>query len=238
MQNLVWYFGLIIIPLLFGLWAQWRVKSTFARAAQVRASSGFTGREVAEMILESSNIKGVRIERVEGTLSDHYDPREKVLRLSPDVYEGRSSAALGVAAHEVGHAIQDDRGYAPLVIRNGIVPMAMVGNFGLVLCGIGAMAAAFMPRGPIGFWLLLVGIALFSLVVLFQLVNLPVEFDASNRAKRLLASTGLIRPGEEAAAMNGVLNAAALTYVAGTVASIGTLLYYVLIMLQSQSERR
>jgi Zn-dependent membrane protease YugP len=235
MQGIGIYVALIILPMLLALYAQWKVKSAYARADAVPASSGYSGADVARMILQASNITGVKIERTHGVLSDHYDPRQKVLRLSERVYDGRTSAALGIAAHEAGHAIQDATNYAPLVIRNGIVPMAMVGNFGLFLCGIGVMVAMIAGQmGPAAQYLLIGGIVLFSAVVVFQLINLPVEFDASKRARRLLQQSNLIRPGAEAAAMNGMLSAAAMTYVAATIAAIGTLLYYVLILLNSQ----
>jgi Zn-dependent membrane protease YugP len=236
MSWIIPYLLLIIIPMLIGFWAQWRVRSTFQNALQVPAASGMTGAEVAQAILDAHNIKNVGIERVEGTLSDHYDPKEKMLRLSSDIYDGRSVASLGIAAHEVGHAIQDATKYAPLVIRNGIVPMAMVGNFGLILCAIGAMIGA-AAMGGAGKWVLIVGIALFSIVVIFQLINLPVEFDASRRARDLLYSTNMVAKGGESQAMDKVLSAAAMTYVAGTVASIGTLLYYVLMLAGSNNNR-
>lgn len=226
------YLIFMVPPLLLGLWAQFKVKSSFAKASQVRASSGITGAEAAQMILDSHNLRGVKIEPVQGFLSDHYDPKHKVLRLSPDVYSGRSVAALGIAAHEAGHAIQDATNYGPLVIRNGIVPLAAVGSqAGLIMIIIGMfMGAAATFAGQ---WLMIGGIVLFSAVVLFQLVNLPVEFDASARAKRLLYSSNLVGQGGESKAMNSVLSAAAMTYVAATVGAIATLLYYVLIFMAS-----
>ncbi|MFN5958511.1 MAG: zinc metallopeptidase [Planctomyces sp.] len=233
MGGLTLYLVFMIPPLLLSLWAAWRVKATYAQASQVLASSGFTGADTARMILEANNISNVRVETTPGHLSDHYDPRAKVLRLSPDVYNGRSVAALGIAAHEVGHAIQDANGYAPLVIRNGIVPLANVGSTaGLILIRVGLLGASAL--GSLGGWILIGGIALFSLVVAFQLINLPVEFDASARAKRLLANTQLVAPGAQAQAMNRVLNAAALTYVAATVGTIMTLLYYIILASQQR----
>jgi hypothetical protein len=225
------YLTLLIGPMLLALWAQLRVKSAFHAASQIPAASGITGAEVASLILQAHNIRNVRIEPTEGFLSDHYDPSAKVLRLSPDNFEGRSVAALGIAAHEAGHAIQDAERYGPLVIRNGIVPLAAVGsNAGILMIFIGMVmgGAAGLAGGGIGFWLMIAGIALFSCVVVFQLVNLPVEFDASARAKRLLKEAGFVQHGEEAAAMNNVLGAAAWTYVAATIGAIATLLYYLL----------
>ncbi len=227
------YLLLMVPPLLLGLWAQYRVKSSFARAAKIPASSGVTGAEAAQMILDSHEIRGVKIEPVQGFLSDHYDSKHKVLRLSPDVYGGRSVAALGIAAHEAGHAIQDATNYGPLVIRNGIVPLAGIGSqAGLIMIIIGMFMGA--AATAMGKWLMLGGIVLFSAVVIFQLINLPVEFDASRRAKKLLYSSNLVRAeGGESKAMNRVLSAAAMTYVAATVSAVATLAYYVLIFMSS-----
>ena len=159
------------------------------------------------------------IQQVPGHLSDHYDPRGKVLRLSNEVYGGHTLAAVGIAAHEAGHAIQDARSYAPLVVRNAAVPAAGFGsNIGMMLCLFGAI----FSFGP----LLLAGIALFSVVVFFQLVNLPVEFNASTRAKEQLLSLGIV-PEQQMHFVRKVLNAAALTYVAATLQALLTLLYYV-----------
>lgn len=224
------YLALIILPLLLGLWAQWRVKSTFNRASQVAARSGLSGAEVAQEIMRAHGITNVGVEPHEGFLSDHYDPKAKMLRLSPDVYNGHSVAALGVAAHEAGHALQDAHGYAPLKLRSGLVPLAMFGNTAsnFLLMG-GCLVMAIM--GPkLGTPMLLLGVAGLCLVALFQLITLPVEFDASKRAKELLTSTGIVEPGPEAAAMSSVLNAAALTYIAALVSTIGTILYYLLII--------
>lgn len=207
-----------ILSMLLGLWAQMRVKSAYARSSQVRASSGLSGAEAAAALLQRAGIQRVRIERTHGHLSDHYDPRQKVLRLSEAVYSGRDLAALGIAAHEAGHAIQDKENYAPLVMRNGIVPLASIGsNLGMGLIMFGFILGAFQ--------LLLVGVLLFSTVVVFQLVNLPVEYDASARAKKLLLSSGIIS-GQEQNGVSKVLDAAALTYVAATIGAVLTLLYY------------
>ena len=203
--------------LILAMIAQWMVSSAYARGQQVAAKlSGFMA---ARHILDAAGLGNVGIEAVPGHLSDHYDPREKVLRLSTDVYHGRSLAAVGIAAHEAGHAIQDAVGYMPLVIRNFAVPAASFGsNAGMLLLILGvAMNWKF---------LLLLGIVVFSGVVFFQLVNLPVEFNASSRAKRLLVDLGLV-DRIEMAPVNSVLNAAALTYVAGTLQAVLTLLYYV-----------
>jgi uncharacterized protein len=212
------YFIMIAPGLLLAMWAQFRVKSTFARASQIPAARGWTGRDVAQAILNANGIRDVEIQPISGQLSDHYDPTHKVLRLSPEVYAGRSLAAFGVAAHEVGHAIQDAQGYALMSIRNLIVPTANIGSsvgMLLVLVGIGL---ALKP-------LAIVGCALFSMVVLFQVVNLPVEFNASSRARETLLSNGITSPAEDKE-VGRVLHAAAMTYVAATLTSILTLLYY------------
>jgi len=212
-------FGLLIFispALLLGFWAQGRVRSTYARAKQVPV--GMTGCAAAMRILERAGIGHLHIEQVPGRLSDHYDPRHKVLRLSPEVYHGRTAAAVGIAAHEAGHAIQDATNYAPLVIRNAAVPAAGIGsNIGLLLAGLGVFFNQY---------LLLVGIILFSAVVFFQIVNLPVEFDASARAKAELAEAGIVNQ-EEFGYVRSVLSAAALTYVAATLQAVLTLVYFI-----------
>ena len=210
------YFVYVAPALLLAMWAQWRVHSAYASASQEPAP--ITGAAAARHILDSAGAVDVTIEQVPGRLSDHYDPRSKVLRLSPDVYHQRSLAAVGIAAHEAGHALQDAQGYALMSIRNAAVGVANLGSgLGVILLlvglGIGLAQIA---------WL---GILLFGGTVFFQLVNLPVEFDASNRAKAQLVSLGIV-PQSEMRAVNNVLNAAALTYVAATLQSILTLLYY------------
>jgi Zn-dependent membrane protease YugP len=198
------------------LWAQWRVKATY-HAAQQQAAP-LSGAAAARHILDSAGLQGVQIEQVPGTLSDHYDPRDKVLRLSQDVYAGRTLAAVGIAAHESGHALQDAHAYAPLKIRNLAVPAATFGSgFGIWMMIFGVI----FQFGP----LLWAGLVLFGCVVFFQLVNLPVEFNASSRAKAQLVSLGIV-PQEEMTYVNRVLNAAAWTYVAATLQSIMILLYY------------
>lgn len=224
------YLLLCVVPLLLGLYAQYKVKSTFNKASKVMASSGLTGAEVAQEIMKAHGIHNVGVEPSHGFLSDHYDPKAKMLRLSEGVYGGRSVAALGVAAHEAGHALQDASGYGPLKLRSAIVPVA---NFGGTAANIVLMIAlpVLWYFGPtLGTPLLLVGILGLCAVAVFQLITLPVEFDASRRAKDLLTSTGLIAPGPETAFMSKTLNAAALTYVAALVATIGTILYYLMIV--------
>jgi len=204
--------------MLLGFVAQMMIRSAYSRAQQVAAP--LSGAAAARHILDSAGLNNVDIEMIPGHLSDHYDPRQKILRLSQEVYQSRSLAAVGIAAHEAGHAIQDARNYAPLVVRNMAVPAAGFGsNIGLTLAFFG-LIFSFQP-------LLLAGIVLFSFVVFFQVVNLPVEFNASSRAKVQLATLGIVGPGEMTY-VNKVLNAAALTYVAATLQAILTLLYYIL----------
>ena len=211
---------LFIAPaLLLGLWAQLRVKSTYATAQRLAAP--LSGAAAARHILDSAGLDGIHIEQVPGHLSDHYDPRHKVLRLSQEVYQSRSLAAVGIAAHEAGHAIQDAKAYAPLVIRNAAVPAAGFGSGAGMLLLVLGFIFQFQP-------LLLAGILLFGCVVFFQVVNLPVEFNASSRAKAQLAGLGIVGP-QEMVYVNKVLSAAAWTYVAATLQAILTLLYYVMI---------
>ena len=218
------YLVMLAPAMLLALWAQVKVKSAFARAQEVPAGGGLTGAEAAARILRVHGLARVGVEPAQGFLSDHYDPRAKVLRLSPEVFNGRSLAAVGVAAHEAGHAIQDAAGYGPLKLRNGIVPMAAVGsNLSFIMFIVGmALSATALGRG-----LVLVGIGLFSLTVVFQLVNLPVEFDASRRARAVLVANGIVGPQQDAE-VGRVLNAAAMTYVAATISAILTLLYLLL----------
>jgi Zn-dependent membrane protease YugP len=209
------------VPLLFGLWAQMRVKSTFKRYSQVPTRTGATGAQAAEAVIRYSELEGVTIRPVPGHLTDHYDPRSRTLNLSESVGQAATVAALGVAAHEAGHAIQDAHAYRPMRIRQTVLPAAQFGQslwFFPVLIG--------LVLGVTG--LVTVGLVLFSAVVLFQLVTLPVEFDASKRALVALDSQGLLADDEVDGA-RAVLRSAALTYVAGFVASLGQLIYFFLI---------
>jgi len=213
-------FLLMISPaLLLAFWAQMRIKSTYAQAQRMAAP--LSGAAAARHILDSAGLTGVGIEQVPGHLSDHYDPRAKVLRLSPEVYQSRSLAAVGIAAHEAGHAIQDARQYAPLVVRNIAVPAA---SFGSGASWILLLLGLIMQLAP----LVLLGILLFACVVFFQVVNLPVEFNASTRAKQQLVNLGIVDQ-QGLIYVNKVLGAAAWTYVAATLQAILTLLYYVII---------
>lgn len=208
--------------LILGLWARSRVKSAFDKYSKVRTARDVTGAQVARMLLDSEGLHDVQIEESKGMLSDHYDPRKRVLRLSPEVYRTPSVAAAGVAAHEMGHAMQHAGGYFPLQIRSAIVPAA---QFGSTLAP-WLFIIGFLFRFTQLAW---VGVILFGAAVLFTLVTLPVEFDATRRAKRLLSSNGILI-GDEMQGVNKVLDAAALTYVAAAIAAVGQFLYYVLLL--------
>jgi len=214
--------------ILLAFWAQWRVQSAFAAASQLPAP--LSGAAAARHILDSAGADDVQIEAVPGNLNDHYDPRAKVLRLSEGVYGARSLAAVGIAAHEAGHALQDAQGYSLMSIRNAAVGVA---NFGIGLGLFVFMIGLGMALKPLA-WL---GIVLFAGTVFFQLVNLPVEIDASNRAKAALVNLGVV-PAAEMPAVNSVLNAAAWTYVAATLQSVLTLLYYASYLTGSSSDDR
>lgn len=195
--------------------ASMRVKSTFAKFSGMRNHLGMTGAQAAERVLHGAGIYDVRIERTSGHLTDHYDPRNKVLRLSDSTYGQCSVAAVGVAAHECGHAIQHAKGYAPLQLRSALVPIA---NFGSAISWPLIVLGLFI-NGKSSVLCINIGILAFSLAVLFQLVTLPVEYNASGRAVRILAETGMMQ-GEEIVATKKVLNAAALTYVASAASAI------------------
>jgi Zn-dependent membrane protease YugP len=232
------YFLIMLPGIALAAWAQWRVSSAFAQGSRIAPHSGLSGAEAAHEVMRAGGVEGVGIEPVGGQLSDHYDPREKVLRLSEPVYAERSLAAVGVAAHEAGHAIQDARHYSPLVIRNLMVPVA---NFGsqaaIMIIFLGFILAGVVHAFVLGKWAVYAGIALFAVVVLFQLVNLPVEFDASRRARIMLQETGVVTPDEDRT-VKKVLNAAALTYVAATLSAMLNLAYYVLVALSMFGGRR
>lgn len=215
------YLVLTLPALAFSIWAQVRVKSTFHKYERVGLRSGMSGAEAARAIVQTSGLEGVTVERHAGFLSDHYDPRAKSLRLSPAVYDGRSVASVAVAAHEAGHSLQDAHGYTPLVLRSKLVPLTQIGSQLWFLPFF--LGYVFNVSGLM--WL---GIIAFGAVVLFQLVTLPTEYDASNRAKAVLATTGIVTTQEEAQGVERVLGAAALTYVAALVASLMQLLYLLL----------
>lgn len=214
------YLVFFVPTLLFSLYSGWKVKSTFKRFSAVRTSGGITGAEAARRIIAAKGMSGVRVERSQGFLSDHYDPSAKVLRLSPDVYDGATIAALGVAAHEAGHAIQHAKDYGPLRFRSLIVKPAQIGsNLGTLLL----MVGIFLNSANLA----LIGVVLFGAFVVFTLITLPVEFDASNRAVATLGELQLLR-GTELDGARKVLNAAAMTYVASAAAAISQLLYFLI----------
>lgn len=213
---------IILIPaLLLSLWAQIKVKSAFARYKEVKSSMGYTGADAARALLDSNGLTDIPIEVIGGNLTDHYDPSSRKMRLSQEVYYGNSIAAIGVAAHETGHAIQDKEGYAPLKFRIMMVPAVNIGqSFSWILFILGI----FMGISP----LVNFGIILFSAVVLFQLITLPVELDASRRAIKILQGRSLL-VGDEIYGARKVLNAAALTYVAAALTAIAQLLRLLII---------
>jgi uncharacterized protein len=224
------YMVIMLVTLAFSGWATMRVKRAFAKYSKVPSASGTTGADVARLILQHNGITDVTVEPVarrrsllgggDGMLSDHYDPAEKTVRLSPQVHDSSSIAAQAIAAHEVGHALQHAQGYAPLSMRNSMAPVASIGsNFSYVLIFLGMFLHAFA--------MVKLGILLFSLAVIFQLITLPVEFDASARAKRLLQEYGLIAAPDQGG-VSAVLNAAAWTYVAAAAAAVLNLLYLLL----------
>lgn len=219
------YFVFALPPMLLGLWAQFKVKSAFKKYSRVPTRSGVSGSQAARRILERGGVGNVTVEATHGMLSDHYDPRHKALRLSEEVFSLASIASVGVAAHEAGHALQDKTGYMPLQLRSIMVPAVSIGsNLGPILF----MAGMFLA-GTLGTTLAWAGIALFGATALFALVTLPVEFDASRRAKELLVSQGIVSSAEMKG-INAVLNAAALTYVAAAAQAIMQLVYFLSIM--------
>jgi uncharacterized protein len=215
------YLVFALPALLLGLWAQFKVKGAFNRYSQVRSALGLSGAEVARRVLDFNGLHAVQVEQVGGFLSDHYDPRSKTLRLSPNVYSSNSLAAAGVAAHEAGHAIQDKQGYSALKLRTSMVPGVQVGSWlGPIIFLVG-----YFMSSTFGNSLAWVGLALFGLTALFALITLPVEFDASRRAKESLVVQGILRQ-DEMVGVNQTLDAAALTYVAAAIQAVMTMLYY------------
>mgnify|MGYP000468761379 FL=1 len=212
-----WTYILLIPALILSMWAQFRVSSTFSRFSKVRASSGMTATQMAEQLLHAEGVYDVSVERTRGNLTDHYDPKNMVLRLSDSTANSTSVAALGVAAHEAGHVLQHRDGYAPLMLRTAAVPVVNIGSnlsWPLFLVG---LIVSWEP-------LVYAGIALFALAVLFALITLPVEFNASKRALAALETNGYLQPGEEMRGAKKVLSAAAMTYVASAFMAIMQLL--------------
>lgn len=221
----------MIPPLIFSWWAQRKVKSAFNQYSRVQAGRGITGASAARRILDAYGLQHVGVERVNGFLSDHYDPRAKMLRLSPDVHDSPSLAAVGVAAHEAGHALQDKESYSMLQLRSSLVPAANIGsNFGPYI-----IMGGFLLMNVLGPTLAWIGIIVLAAATAFTLVTLPVEFDASKRAKELLVSEGVVTT-QEVEGVDKVLDAAALTYVAAAVSALATLAYYVFRLLASNRD--
>ena len=223
--------------MLIALWASARLNSTFKKYSNVFSVRGITGAEAARRVLDSHGLYDVRIEHVNGSLTDHYDPTENVLRLSDSVYASTSTAAIGVACHEVGHAIQHADGYLPIRIRKAIIPITNIGSrLGIYLFMIGLLITAFVADPTFGELIATIGIVLFSFTTVFQLVTLPTEYDASRRAVTEIERTGILTP-EELHGAKKVLGAAALTYVAALAVSITQLLRLLLILGRSSGRR-
>ena len=212
------YFVILAPGLALSLYATWKTKATFSKYSKVGSRNRMTGAQAATLMLERNGIRDVKIERTGGWLSDHYDPRKKVLRLSDDVYSSNSLSAIGVACHEAGHAMQDSHGYAMLSLRSALVPAT---NFSSMFSYIVLIGGFLLQSDP----LMLVGVCLFSVCVVFSLVTLPVEWDASRRAKVAMDEVGMLSPEENRHASK-VLNAAFMTYLAAAITSLLTLLYY------------
>lgn len=222
------YIWVIIPAMLLAMYAQSKVGSTFKKYSNVRNMYNLTGAEVARRLLQSSGISDVKIERVRGNLTDHYDPSRKVLRLSESVYDSTSLSAVGVAAHETGHAVQHANGYAPLALRSALVPMTNIGSkLAMPFIFIGILFGS-QAGSDFGYLLVQTGIIFFSLAVLFSLITLPVEFNASKRAVGMLGDYGILSY-DEISPVRKVLNAAALTYVASAAVAIAQLLRLILL---------
>ena len=224
------YFLIMIPPLIFMLYAQSKVNSTFKRYSKVPNSERISGAEVAGRLLQANGLNNIRVEGVQSRLGDHYDPGKKVLRLSPAVANSASVAAMGVVAHEVGHAVQDKTGYAFLRFRTSLVPAANLGSTLGYICVILGFLIYLFSRSEFGFTVVLTGIFLFSLAVIFSLITLPVEYNASSRARQMLQSTGLVSV-QELNGASAVLSAAALTYVAATLQAVAQLFYFVMLFM-------
>lgn len=216
-----WTILLVIPAMIFAFWAQFKVQSTYKKYSSFPTRRGMTGAMAARRILDENGLSHVRIEHIRGTLNDHFDPRAGVIRLSDAVHDSKSAAAIGVAAHEAGHAVQHAKGYAPMKLRAAIIPAT---RFGSML----AIPLFFIGMIMASDYLMLAGIVLYALIALFQLVTLPVEFNASSRAMAVLRSSGMLTEDESSAARE-VLTAAALTYVAALVTSLATLLRLVIL---------
>lgn len=218
------YLLLVVPAFILSLIAQAKVKTTYSKMSKVRNTSGYTGAQAAAAVLRYYRITDVHIVETTGKLSDHFDPRHKVIRLSREVYYGNSIASVGIACHEAGHAAQHAQGYVPIKVRNAIIPVCNIGSYlGIPL----AFAGYFLGFEP----LVLIGLGLYSLIAVFQLVTLPVEFNASSRAVKVIDETGLLRGDEEIKGAKKVLSAAAMTYVAALAVSLANLLRFAVLFL-------
>lgn len=225
------YLLLVVPAFILSLIAQAKVKSTYAKMSKVRNTSGYTGAQAAAAVLRHYGISDVHIVETTGKLSDHFDPRQKVIRLSKDVYYGNSVASVGIACHEAGHAAQHAQGYVPIKVRNAIIPVCNIGSYlGIPL----AFAGYFLGFEP----LVLIGLGLYSLIAVFQLVTLPVEFNASSRAVKVIDEAGLLRSEEEINGTKKVLSAAAMTYVAALAVTLANLLRFAILFLGRGNRRR
>jgi len=232
MSNYFWY---AIIPLILSLWAQFKVKNAYGKYSQIRTKTGLTGAEAARKMLDYHGLSNVTIERVGGTLTDHYDPMNQVLRLSEGVYSSNSIAAVGVACHESGHAYQHADSYKWLNLRTNIVPMVNIGSMlGPILFMVGMIFSGLL--GHFGLVIAYIGLFIFGLTAVFAVITLPVEFNASNRAKEWISNTGLLYQDEQEG-VSEVLQAAALTYIAAAVQAIMSVLYYASILNRSNRRR-
>ncbi len=229
-----WTYIVLVLPaMLFAMWASLRVNSVFEKNAKIRNTRGMTGAQAARLVLDENGLHDVRVEHVSGSLTDHYDPKTRTIRLSDSVYGADSCAAVGVACHEAGHAVQDAQDYAPLRIRNAIVPVTNIGSrLAVPLIILGILLSALSVYGS---YIAYIGVACFGLSTIFQLVTLPTEFNASRRAQQALESGGILNE-QELRASGAVLRAAALTYVAALAVSVTQLLRLLIIV--SRSNRR
>lgn len=226
-----WTFIIVIPAVLFALYAQSKVNSTYKKFSQYSNRNGYTARDVARQILDSNGLYDVQIEHISGNLTDHYDPKANVIRLSDSVDSSTSVAAIGVAAHEVGHAIQHAEGYTPVKIRTALVPITNVGSsISMILIMIGLALVGISSLGDFGVKIAFIGLLAYCLVAVFQIVTLPVEFNASNRALKTLDSRGIL-VGEEVSQAKKVLSAAAMTYVAALASTLATILRLLIIIL-------
>lgn len=223
-----YYFVLVIIPMLLGIWAQNKVSSTYKKYSRTACSNGYTGCQAARRILDKNGLQNVQIERIAGNLTDHYDPRTNVVRLSEGVYDSGSVAAVGIAAHECGHAIQYQAGYIPMKIRGAIIPVT---NFGSKLAVPLVLVGLLLSWYPLAY----IGLIGYALIALFQLITLPVEFNASNRAVVMLSDMNITKAEQEG--VKKVLSAAAMTYVAALISAVTQLLHMIMVINRGNNRR-